>query len=681
MRTNARTALSLLLAGLAITNVTSGQEYSKDYKYLEGQYGENEFSDKVYSDGEYGREEYGADEYANDSYQDEYNPSRPYRSSIGRKLGYAPEYVKGGSYRQPTCIAVLDNKQALIATKLTGQIFWLDTQTWHTNEALRAPGAEWVDLCKINDTLIAATDPGNDQVALLRRVGNELQILERLDAPGHPNKLAWDSSANKLLASSRWSRRVYQWQIEDAEKPSNETSPRIETLPPADLPLCGGEIVSLPKKDLVLVVDDFGRDFALLSRNDLSLVKHGQLYGHNITGLAATPDQDMVYFPHQLLNEYAQSVVNDITWGGLMSNNLRWLQVDRLLNYDGHDMFKKGRFYPLGTPGNGAGDPSSMAVSSTGRVAVTLAGTNRAAIGKEGDYYFKQVDVGMRPIDCAYSADDKHLIVVNQFSDSLSIVALDDMSVQHVSLGPTRPPTLLERGEHAFFDSRLAHDGWMSCHSCHSEGHTNGQLNDNFTDKSYGTPKRILTLLGQSQTLPYAWSGEINSLELQVKHSIESTMAHGQPANRETVHGIAAFVRSLQAPPSVHEARWSTDPAIAAATAEQNDNSRPSKTLVADSAAWTHKGKELFRNLNCADCHSGSRFTTTGAFDVGLRDEEAMKLFNPPSLVAVSQRQNSLLHDGRAQSIEDVIAKEKHQLPRQLTEEEVGQLVAFLESL
>ena len=628
-------SLAFVLVGIFLSSANAQEKYSSTYEYEDG------------------------------AYQDDYNPTRPYRSELGRNLGYAPEYVVHGLYRQPVSVLVLNDDVALVATKLTGQMFVLDLATWEVRQGLRIADANWGDLCLLENGLLAATETGNEQVVLMRWKDDSLKVVARLDAPGYPSRLTWDADAKTLLASARWSRRIYRWRIANDEQGNGALA---QEYAPAEIPLAGGEIIALPKQDLVMVVDDFGRDFALLSRKDYSLIKHGQLYGHNVTGLASTPDQDIVYFPHQLLNEYAQSVVNDITWGGLMSNNLRWLQVERLIEFDGHDMFKKGRFYPLGTPGNGAGDPSSMAVSSTGRVAVTLAGTDRVTIGKEGDYYFKQVPVGMRPVDCAYTRDDEHLIVVNQFSDSLSIVTLADMTVKHIALGPIRPPTQLEQGEIAFFNSRLSHDGWMSCHSCHSDGHTNGQLNDNFTDHTYGTPKRVLTLLGQSRTLPYAWNGEVPSLEHQVKHSLESTMAHGQPADRSTVNAIAAFVRSLPAPPSVARARL----ALEERRAIQNRS---------DDLLGIHKGRELFSSLSCNDCHAGARFTSAGAFDVGLQDEESMRLFNPPSLVAVGQRQNSLFHDGRAHSLDDVLVKEKHQLSRDLSEEEIGHLVSFLESL
>lgn len=344
-----------------------------------------------------------------------------------------------------------------------------------------------------------------------------------------------------------------------------------------------------------------------------------------------------------------------------MSNNIRWLRTDRLLHQTGVEVFKKGRFYPLGTPGNGAGDPSSMAVSSAGQIAITLGGTNRVAIGLQDDYYFRQWEVGYHPVDCTFSTDGRLLLVVNQFSDSISVVDVPAEKVQHVSLGALRSPTLSEHGEQLFFSARLSHDGWMSCHSCHSEGHTNGQLNDNFTDQSFGTPKRILSLLGQAETMPYAWGGMVKSLEEQVGHSITSTMAADREPSESMIAALTAFVRSLPEPPSVQEAR----------------NGQPDSSLL----ALSDRGQVVFREQGCRDCHAGPRLTTPDTYDVGLYDEVDLKLFNPPSLVSLSQRQNSLLHDGRAKSIRDVFEKERHQLSEAVSPSDIEALIAYLQSL
>ena len=54
--------------------------------------------------------------------------------------------------------------------------------------------------------------------------------------------------------------------------------------------------------------------------------------------------------------------------------------------------------------------------------------------------------------------------------------------------------------------------------------------------------------------------------------------------------------------------------------------------------------------------------------------------FNPPSLRGVSRR-DTLLHDGRADSLEDVFQKERHPRGLELTRQEIADLVAFLKTL
>ncbi len=599
----------------------------------------------------------------------EYSASRYVASSSyyrDRVESARPEYSPAGKYRQPMSIVVLNERQALISTRLTGEVYRLDLSTLGCDMVYEDPQAGFGKLVKLSEEVVVVADARQDQLLVLRRGEPKWTVAARL-AAGSPSDLIWDADTLTLLASGKWSRRLYRWNLASVPKSENsklndsafaEWSERQQV----DLPMCGGRCLVLPKHQSILVVDAFGRDYAVVDAERFELSHSGKLYGHNIADLAVTDDEEFVFFPHQLLNEYARSVRNDITWGGLMSNNVRWLRTERVLHERGEQVFKRGKFYPLGTPGNGAGDPTSMAVSSTGRLAITLGGTNRVAVDQTDDYYFRQAPVGMRPVDCAYSIDETRLFVVNQFSDSISIVDLNDFEVQHVALGDVREPTQVEYGEQAFFNSRLGHDGWMSCHSCHSEGHTNGQLNDNFSDNSYGTPKRILSLLGQAETMPYAWSGSVESLEDQVRNSIVSTMGGEVPA-QQTVLSIAAFVRSLPEPPSVQEARAC------------------SESSLESSLELTQRGAEIFGRLGCSECHAGSRYTSADTYDVGLRDESDMHSFNPPSLISVSQRQGSLLHDGRAKSLRDVLSVEKHQLPESLNAQDLQALIHFLQSL
>src|SRR2546429_167098 len=84
---------------------------------------------------------------------------------------------------------------------------------------------------------------------------------------------------------------------------------------------------------------------------------------------------------------------------------------------------------------------------------------------------------------------------------------------RRIPLGPQPELSLAERGELLFYDARLSHDGWFSCHSCHTDGHSNGLLNDNLGDGSFGAPKRVLSLLGVRDTGPWAWNGTMPDLE------------------------------------------------------------------------------------------------------------------------------------------------------------------------
>ena len=124
--------------------------------------------------------------------------------------------------------------------------------------------------------------------------------------------------------------------------------------------------------------------------------------------------------------------------------------------------------------------------------------------------------------------------------------------------------SLVQQGELLFYDARLSHDGWMSCQSCHTDGHANGQMNDNFSDRSFGAPKRVLSLLGVKDTLPLAWSGQVQTLERQIHNSVESTMQRDDAFPLDQARAIAAYVQTLELPPSLDALRGTADRAAIA---------------------------------------------------------------------------------------------------------------------
>ncbi|HAC89300.1 MAG TPA: hypothetical protein DCF63_01520 [Planctomycetaceae bacterium] len=561
-----------------------------------------------------------------------------------------------GKYRQPVAIELLNESKAMVVTKLTGEIFVLDQKDLSLQAVFSDQQRSWTHLVVLRPGLCAAIDIAASQVVLLSESDSTWRVLSSLDAPGLPSGIAWEATERMLYVSGQWSQRLYRFQATD----SGLTN--WQKLPDTDLEFCGGTITWLADPQLLMVADAFGSNFALLANrigdHQMTVRQHSQFYEHNIAQVLAMDNGKQVLIPMQLLNPEARSIQGEIVWGNVVSNNLRLLQTESLLQVNGASLYRQARLLPLGNAGDGAGDPTSLCMNNESIMAVTLGGTDRVAIGKLDAGNWKKLSVGMRPVDAQFSSDGRRLLVVNQFSDSLSVIDLESERVQHIQLGPLRECSLAERGERLFFHSTLSHDGWMSCHSCHSRGHTNGGSNLNLTDSTLGTPKRVLSLMGQAETFPYGWTGKLADLESQIVHSLQSTMATDYPVSRSMVDSLAAYVRNLPVPPSLWQARGQS--------ADHED---------------VRAGQALFERFSCQDCHSGTVFTSQDLHDVGLADEREQTLFNPPSLLGVSQRQSALLHDGRATSIREVLQRYRHQLPEDLTASELDALVAYLISL
>ena len=87
-----------------------------------------------------------------------------------------------------------------------------------------------------------------------------------------------------------------------------------------------------------------------------------------------------------------------------------------------------------------------------------------------------------------------------------------------------------------------------------------------------------------------------------------------------------------------------------------------------------------FGILSSASCHQPPTYTSDATYDVGLKDENGRREFNPPSLMGVSQRER-LFHDNRARSLRNVFKRHRHQLEKPLDEKALNDLVSFLCSL
>lgn len=559
--------------------------------------------------------------------------------------------------RRPQSLALShDGKTLLVACRDSGSVVMLDTAT---NQVI---GEERIAERPMQIARLPSPDgSARDAFALVDHEAHELihftlarsidsptiKVVSRLKIAPYPVRMAVMEDGKRLAITSLWSRVLTQVDTSSSDwKIASEQ--RLDFQP--------REILYLAKADRLIVADAFGGRLAVIDPAQQTATITRQFPGHNIRGLGITPGGESLLVSHQMLNELAHTIRNDVHWGLLMSNDLRWLKTSAVLE-GGKEQYFGSHMHPLGDAGAGAADPESIAVSSTGIVLVALGGVGQLSIGVEDDFVLDRLTVGRRPVAAIFSKDEKLAYVANQFDDSISVVNVGEKKLEKtIGLGPLPTLSVAERGEILFHDGRMSHDSWMSCQSCHTDGHTNGQLNDNFSDISFGAPKRVLSLLGQADTAPYAWNGKTADLVTQVENSIVKTMQREDPPARDEIEAIAAYVATLKTPQPLA--------AIDAA-------------IDRESIA---RGAKLFAARDCAQCHAAPTYTTPEVYDVGLVDELGEKKFNPPSLRGVSHRA-PLLHNKAARSIEEVFEKVQHPSNSEYSADEVCDLAAFLRSL
>ena len=401
------------------------------------------------------------------------------------------------------------------------------------------------------------------------------------------------------------------------------------------LPFRPRDLALIRDGSALVVADAFGGRLALVDARRMTLESVRSLPAHNIRGLATSPDGQTLVLAHQTLSRLASSRFDDVHWGSLLNNHLRVLRVEALTSPDPDaDVLRGSRLIDLGEVGNAAGDPAGIAFDARGGVMVALSGVGEVAIGPGPDQPLRRTAVGRRPTTVALGPDGETAYVADMLDDTISVVELGAGTLlRSISLGPRPEPGAVGRGERLFHDARLSHHGWMSCQSCHTDGHTNGRLADTLGDGSYGAPKLVPTLLGGGHHRP-----------LGMDRGRRTARGSGPQIDRDDHEGGGAGRGKGGGPGGL--------PAIARAAAGRPPEGR-------DAEEGVGRGRAVFRDRGCADCHAGPAYTSAGQYDVGLSDEVGNRKFNPPSLRGVGRR-DRFLHDGRASSLEEVFRDHAH---------------------
>jgi hypothetical protein len=231
------------------------------------------------------------------------------------------------------------------------------------------------------------------------------------------------------------------------------------------------------------------------------------------------------------------------------------------------------------------------------------------------------------------------LVVFYPESDGITIH--DGGTPRGVSLGG-RPATDAGR---TLFHARTSVG--LACASCHPEGRDDGAV---WSFDTLGLRRTQNLGGGILSRAPYHWGGDMPTMHALVQDVFTQRMA-GTPVSAEQERALVVWLDRVPAP----------------------------RGVITDAAAVA-RGDELFHSAEtgCVSCHTGALLTNNKLANVGNA-----RLIKVPSLIGVGARA-PFMHDGCAATLRDrfgACGGDSHGRTAQLGEAELGDLIAYLESL
>ncbi len=542
-----------------------------------------------------------------------------------------------------------DGRRIYVAGSQDNTIGIIDAEK-RSMQRLSIPGkgvASLKQLPEENSLVLAITDPPS-------LLGLNLQQPEaphpvQLPLPGKPNQIAI-SAIGIACVTMTWQHSVALASIDETGQLS-PILPRIIALsfPP-------GQVLAV-SNDRFLIADAFGGKVALLDLNADPIVRERELPIHHIGGLCSNAAGTTFYLTHQRLSSVAETSRDDIHWGTLIQNNVSTLSIDKFLDMKVPDN-RQLQTRRLGNVGNGAADPASVLMNDDQDLFVAVSGTDQLAILRKGAEQPDFVDAGIRPTDVRRLGRDE-IVVLNRLSRTLSIFrAIRPWTLQATIGQPAALETPEARGERAFYSARLSHDQWMSCHSCHVDGHSPDLLADTLGDGRHESPKRIPSLFGVSDTGPWSWTGSKMTLEDQISQTLRTTM-HGDDHRTEPLGSPDEITSELVA---------------YMATLSHPERLAPTEAVTSN----VEQGRAMFEQRGCIKCHApDNHWTSKASWDIGGQDEQGHREFNPPSLQSVIHRR-AFFHDARFRSLNEVLKSHHPGFDQPPSEPEVQLLIKYL---
>lgn len=293
-----------------------------------------------------------------------------------------------------------------------------------------------------------------------------------------------------------------------------------------------------------------------------------------------------------------------------------------------------------------------------------------------------------------------------------SLLALSALSASAALLDSVNIPKTpqqeakIKLGKMLWFDPRLSLSGKVSCNTCHDLS-TNGADTKPLSIGYAGRKGTVNspTVFNAEKQIAQFWDGRAKTLAEQATGPITNPLEMAMTP--ELAEGVIRSIPGYR--PYFEKAFGSKNPtfseiaeALAAfETTLTTPNAPFERYLKGDKNALTQQqidGLKLFRRSGCIRCHSGNLLGGTsfqkvgsvrpyvtdnsskGRMDVSGKPWDEM-MFKVPTLLNV-ERTAPYFHDGAVKTLPDAVKKMADiQLDMNLSEKQVEEIVAFLESL
>ena len=267
-------------------------------------------------------------------------------------------------------------------------------------------------------------------------------------------------------------------------------------------------------------------------------------------------------------------------------------------------------------------------------------------------------------------------------------------------------------GQTLYFDKRLSKDETVSCNSCHDlkkYGVDNEETSDGVGGQKGG--RNSPTVLNAAFHFAQFWDGRAKDVEEQAGGPILNPIEMSMPDQEYVIRRLA----SIKGYQELFAAAFPDDPepvnyrnlekAIGAFERKLITPSRFDEYLMGYDQALTaeeKQGLQTFMNTGCITCHTGAvlggtmyqkfglagnywDFTKSEKVDNGrflvTKNESDKMMFKVPSLRNI-EKTHPFFHDGSVDNLADAVRIiAKLQLNKDLTDQEVDQIVTFLRTL